>query len=543
MSQSLHTRVLTASLSLVLAAALAAPAAGETLADAIAEAYQSNPNLQAQRATQRATDEEYVQARSGWRPTLTLQASGTYEQFRTPVSQLQRFQRFAVIERENVGLATLAFTQPIWTGGRTASAVTAANADVLQGRETLRRLEGQVMQAVVQAYVDVRRDQQSLIIHQENVKVLKSQLEESQARFDVGEITRTDVALSQARLAASQASLETAVAQLAVSRSNYASLVGHNPGDLAPEPSLAYLMPGNVDDAFTIAEQNSPLLRAQEFAEQASRARIAGARAERMPDVSFQGILSYTGGTFDPVVQGYDTETSAALTVTVPLFNGGLTTSRIRAAIERNNSDKITIETQRRSVLQSITQGWNLLISARANIISTDEQVRASNIAAEGTHEEEQVGLRSTLDTLNAEQELRSAQLSQVTAVHDEYVATANVLFAMGRLEARNLIPSEPQYDPKANYRRLRITWGWVPWEEPIGALDRVAAYPVIPQSHSLKLEPAIGPGLQPGPARPGAQPAPQPVGQPAAPPASKPIAQQPLAAPAAKPATPPTAH
>ena len=539
MSQSLHTRVLTASLSLVLAAALAAPAAGETLADAIAEAYQSNPNLQAQRATQRATDEEYVQARSGWRPTLTLQASGTYEQFRTPAADLIRFQRFATIERQNLGQATLAFTQPIWTGGRTASAVTAANADVLQGRETLRRLEGEVMQAVVQAYVDVRRDQQSVVIHQENVKVLQSQLEESQARFDVGEITRTDVALSQARLAAAQASLQTAVAQLAVSRSNYAALVGHNPGDLAPEPSLAYLMPGNVDDAFTIAEQNSPLLRAQEFAEQASRARIAAARAERMPDVSFQGLLSYTGGTIDPVVQGYDTETSAALTVTVPLFNGGLTTSRIRAAIERNNSDKITIETQRRSVLQSITQGWNLLISARANIISTDEQVRASNIAAEGTHEEEQVGLRSTLDTLNAEQELRSAQLSQVTAVHDEYVATANVLFAMGRLEARNLIPSEPQYDPKANYRRLRITWGWVPWEEPIGALDRVAAYPVIPQSHSLKLEPAIGPGLQPGPTRAGAQPAPQPVAQPV----SKPIAQQPLAPPAAKPATPPTAH
>jgi outer membrane protein len=347
------------------------------------------------------------------------------------------------------------------------------------------------------------------------------------------------VALSQARLAASQASLETAVAQLAISRANYAALVGHNPGDLAPEPSLAYLMPGNVDDAFTIAEQNSPLLRAQQFAEQASRARVAGARAERMPDVSLQSSLSYTGGQIDPVLGQFDTEKVAALTVTLPLFNGGLTTSRIRAAIERNNADKITIETQRRSVLQSITQGWNLLISARANIISTDEQVRASNIAAEGTHEEEQVGLRSTLDTLNAEQELRSAQLSQVTAVHDEYVATANVLFAMGRLEGRNLIPSEPQYDPKANYRRLRFTWGWVPWEEPIGALDRVVAYPVIPQSHDLKREPAMGPGLQPGPTRPGAQPAPQPVAQPG----SKPIAQQPLAPPAAKPAVQPSGH
>ena len=514
MSHSLHKRLLSASLSLALAVAICAPAAAETLADAIAEAYQNNPNLQAQRASQRATDEEYVQARSGWRPTLTLQLSGTYEEFRTPASELLRFQRFATIERENLGNAVLAFNQPIWTGGRTAAAVTAANADVLQGRETLRRLESQVMQAVIQAYCDVRRDQQGLIIHQENVKVLQSQLEESQARFDVGEITRTDVALSQARLAASQASLQSAVAQLAVSRASYAALVGHNPGDLQPEPSLAYLLPGNVDDAFTIAEQNSPLLRAQQFAEQASRARIAGARADRMPNVALQSTLSFTGGQLDPFIQhSYDTETAAAVTVTVPLFNGGLTTSRIRAAIERNNADKITIETQRRSVLQTITQDWNLLIAARANIVSTDEQVRASNIAAEGTHQEEQVGLRSTLDVLNAEQELRAAQLSQVTAVHDEYVAAASVLGAMGRLEARNLIPSEPQYDPKANFRRLRISWGWVPWEEPLGVIDTAVALPMIPRSHELPSEPAIGPGLQPGPSKPAAQPqAPQPA-------------------------------
>lgn len=514
-------RLLTTSLGLLAAAALAAPAAAETLADAIAEAYQNNPNLQAQRATQRATDEEYVQARSGWRPTLTLQATGTYQQFRTPRSELLRFQRFSTIERDNSGAALLAFTQPIWTGGRTAAQVTAANADVLQGRENLRRLEGQLMQAVIQAYADVLRDQQAVTIHQENVKVLGAQLDESRARFDVGEITRTDVALSQTRLAAAQASLQSSQAQLAISRASYAALVGHNPVDLQPVPSLAYLMPGNVDDAFTIAEQNSPVLRAQQFAEQASRARVAAARAERMPDVSFQSTLRFQGGPIDPFIQhSYDTETAASLNVTVPLFTGGLTTSRIRAAIERNNADKITIETQRRSVLQTITQGWNQVIAARANVASTDVQVRASNIAAEGTHEEEQVGLRSTLDVLNAEQELRGAQLSQATAVHDEYVATAVVLAAMGRLEARNLIPNAPQYDPKANYRRLRITWGWVPWEEPIGALDGVVAYPPIPRSHDMGREPAIGPGLQQGPAMtaPPAASAAPPAPQPAAP-------------------------
>jgi outer membrane protein len=129
-------------------------------------------------------------------------------------------------------------------------------------------------------------------------------------------------------------------------------------------------------------------------------------------------------------------------------------------------------------------------------------------VAAEGTHQEYQVGLRTTIDVLNAEQELRSAQLSQVAARHDEYVAAAGVLAAMGRLEARNLIPSEPQYDPRANFRRLRITWGWVPWEEPIGVLDQAIAVPPIPQSHDLAREKPIGPGLQPAPAAPPVAPA-----------------------------------
>jgi outer membrane protein len=503
MSQRLRKRLLAASLSLGLAGALAAPVAAETLAEALAEAYQNNPNLQSQRATQRVTDETYIQARSGWRPTLTLQASGGYEELRIPRSDLSLGERTR--ERGNSGALTLTFNQPIWTGGRVAAAVTAANADVLQGRENLRRIENQVMQAVITAYMDVRQNEEDLRIRQENVKVLHAQLEESQARFDVGEITRTDVALSQARLAAAQGSLSSSQAQLAISRAGYAALVGHNPGDLAPEPSLAHLMPGNVDDAFTVAEQNSPLLRGQLFAEQASRARVAGARAERMPNVSLQAAERYTGGPIDPFDQGiYRRDSTATVNVTVPIFNGGLTSSRVRSAIERNNIDRITIETQRRSVLQTVTQAWNTLMAARANIVSTDEQVRAAKIAAEGTHEEEQVGLRSTIDVLNAEQELRAAQLGYVSARHDEYVAAASILAAMGRLEARNLIPTEPQYDAAANFRRLRVTWGWVPWEEPISGLDRAVAFPVIPQSHDLPREPAIAPGPRPpAPAKP----------------------------------------
>jgi len=509
MSMRLRGRLLAAIFSTGLAGAFAAPACAETLADAIALAYDSNPTLQAQRATQRALDENYVQARSGWRPQVSLSASATYSELRTPGgAQIVDTNNDGIpdtlasgIRETNSGNAALSFSQPIWTGGRTAAAVTAAQADIMAGRENLRRIEAQILGTVIQAYADVRRDQQGLAIRAKNVEVLQRQLEESQARFDVGEITRTDVAQSQSRLAAAQAQYQSAVAQLATSRANYAAVVGQNPGELAPEPSLAYLLPGNVDDAFTVAEQNSPLLRAQQFTEQASRARVAGARAERMPTLSVQGRLNYSGPA-DPLdTDLYSRGVTAAAVISVPLFTGGLTSSRVRQSVERNNVDKINIETQRRAVLQTITQFWNQLVAARANIGSTAEQVRAAAIAAEGTRQEQQVGLRTTLDVLNAEQELRAAELAQVSAARDEYVAASTVLGAMGRLEGKNLIPSVAQYDSKANFRKIRMTWGWVPWEEPIAVVDRVLTIAPAAQPVEKPAEAAIAPGLAPPPA------------------------------------------
>jgi outer membrane protein len=247
------------------------------------------------------------------------------------------------------------------------------------------------------------------------------------------------------------------------------------------------------------------------FAEQASRARVAGARAERMPRLDLQGQLLQQGNTGPTHLVGdlFSREETIGAVVTLPLFTGGLTTSRIRQAIERNNADKISIETQRRSVLQQITQFWNTLIASRANITSNTEAVRAAEIAAEGTRQELSVGLRTTIDVLNQDIELRNAQLSLVTSRHDEYVAAANVLLAMGRLEAKDLIPTQPQYDPARNFRRLRITWGWVPWEEPISIVDRAVAIPPIPQAKELPHEKPIGPGLQPPP---GVEPPPEPA-------------------------------
>ncbi|HEY0651320.1 MAG TPA: TolC family outer membrane protein [Phenylobacterium sp.] len=502
----------------VCAGALSAalPASAETLADALALAYQNNPTLQAQRATQRALDENYVQARTGWRPTLSMGGSLTYNEVRTPKNAAgldtnadgipDSFGNFGIRE-SNQARVGLTFNQPIWTGGRTAAAVNAANADVLAGRENLRRVESQVLVSVIQAYSDTRRDQEALRIRQENVNVLTRQLQESQARFDVGEVTRTDVAQSQARLSQAQALLQQAVAQLAITRATYATLVGQNPGELEPEPSLAYLLPTDPDEAYKVAEEFNPQLRAQHYTEQASRARVAGARAERMPTVSGQVTYGFSGPAFpDRPADAFQRDlyargVTATLNASVPLFSGGLVSSRIRQAVERNNSDRITVEGVRRNVLQGVTQFWSQLIAARANISSAEEQVRAARIAAEGTRQEQQVGLRTTIDVLNAEQELRQAELNQVTSRRDEYVAAANVLATMGRLEGRNLTPTVPQYDSAKNFRKLRMTWGWVPWEEPIGIVDSLATPWPAKAPDDKPVEAPIAPGLQPAPA------------------------------------------
>ena len=491
----------------------AVPAGAETLADAIALAYQNNPTLQAQRSSQRVLDESYVQARSGWRPTLGAQATANWAETQTPKAGrgvdlngdgVPDSFGSGGVRRSNRGTAGLSFNQPLWTGGRVAAAVNSANADVLQGRENLRRVEATVIVTVIQAYADNRRDQESLRIRQENVNVLTRQLQESQARFDVGELTRTDVAQSQARLAQAKSLLQSAVALLAITRAGYATVVGQNPGDLAPEPSLAYLLPTDPEEAYKVAEEQNPQLRGQQLAEQSSRARIAGARAERMPSVSANLSVQHNGliDPFDPG-SNFGRSMSATVTASVPLFTGGLTTSRIRQAVERNNTDKITVETVRRNVVQGVTQFWSQLIAARSNISSSEEQVRASRIAAEGTREEQKVGLRTTIDVLNAEQELRQAELNQVSARRDDYVAAANVLATMGRLEARNLIPSVPQYDSAKNFRKLKMTWGWVPWEEPVGLLDEgLTPWPSKAPAARPDAAP-IGPGLQPAPVRP----------------------------------------
>jgi outer membrane protein len=480
MSMSISRRAgLTAAVA-SLALLTATRVGAETLADAIALAYQSNPTLQGQRAAQRALDENYVQAEAGYRPSAQIQATATHDTNSFPI--FGGIQTSVPGGSETSG-ATLTLVQPLYTGGLVSSQVTAAEASVLAGREGLREVEEQVLQNVITAYVNVRRDQESLAIAQDNTAVLHQQLAESEARFEVGEITRTDVAETQAQVAGAEAQLSTAQAQLAISRAGYAAVVGQNPVDLAPEPPLDKLLPASVDQAFDLAQRNNPQLRQADYTEQSSAAKVAAAKAQTRPTVALRGSAGYTGGNIakGTPFANYSHDISASAVLTVPLFTGGTTSSQIRQAAENNNVDRIAIEATRRQILLQVSQAWNQLLGSRAGLKANEAQVRAANIAFEGSRLEARVGLRSTLDVLITEQNLATAEVALVNARHDEYIAAAALLVAMGALYAQDLSSEVTVYDPKANFDKVRRSYPWAPWERAVEAVDRIGAPSVEP--------------------------------------------------------------
>ena len=480
---------------------LAGGAGAESLADAIALAYETNPTLQGERAQLRVTDEEYPQAQAGLRPTVAGSGGYTYQGATVSEPGLPNFNVSG-----GSATAVVSVTQPIYTGGLTAAHLDTAQADIMAERENLRRTEITVLQNVVGAYLDVRRDAEQLAISQDNVNVLARQLTETSAKFDAGTLTRTDVAQSQARLAQARSQLAAAQATLAEARAAYAAVVGQNPGELAPEPPIAPLLPATVDAAFDAAEQDNPQIRQADYVERGAAARLAAAKAQTRPTASLSAQLGYVGeqegisglsggsgltgpstgpssGLTASSLNALETETGGSITanVNIPIFTGGLTSSLIRQAAETDNVARIGVEGARRQVLQAVSQAWNQLLGARASLAADEEQVKSDTVAFEGVREEQKVGLRTILDVLNAQYELEQSQLALVGARHDEYVAAAAVLAATGALEARNLVPDAPRYDPTKNFEKVRHATGWVPWEKALDSLDRVGAPTTTP--------------------------------------------------------------
>jgi outer membrane protein len=473
-----RSRALTSVAVIAVITGMAAPAWAESLREALALAYRTNPSLLAQRANQRALDESIVQARAGLRPTLDVTLSGTYTRTESPVVGTPPFQSGGVIEADSAG-ASISVGQNLWTAGRIGHGITAAEANVMAGRENLRDTEQSVLALVIQAYADVLRDTEILAIREANLSVLQRQLDEASARFEVGEITRTDVAQSEARLAQSEADLANSRAQLSVSRAAYAAVVGQSPGDLEPMPVLPGV-PTDFDSALEVALIDNPGIRAATYSLRAAEANVAAARSEHLP--SLRATASYgSSSEFNRLGDfGEENRLTAGATLSVPLFTGGLNSSRVAQALERANAAQIAVEGEGRNTLQSVSSAYAQSISARATLTAGQEAVRAATVAAEGVRQEAQVGLRTTLDVLNQELELRNAEVTLASARRNEYVAQANLLAAMGRLEGQDLDPTITVYDPNANYQRVRNR-GALPWDGVIETIDRLAAPAIVP--------------------------------------------------------------
>lgn len=463
------------------------PGSAETLMDAVEAAYANNPTLVAQRYRQKSSNENYVQTRAQYGPSLSIDATARYD--------YDRF-RGRTLTSEDRGSVTLTARQSVYTGGRLRGALAEARANVRGSEEVLRRVEGEVVRDVIIAYAAVVRDRQRLDVARENVAALRAQLDERRAKRRVRDVTITDVAQSDARLASGESQLASSEAQLAISEGEYLRIVGHEARDLAPLPELPGL-PETIDQAFAVADDENANLTAARHAEEASRANIAEQRGNQRPTATISASAGKLGPLSD--VSSLDrrnlqTQIVAQVTISQPLFQGGAIRSRIRQAQNQNSTAQAIVDSERRQALQDVVIAWNQLGSSRSSVVAGTRQVQAAQIAFAGMQREEQFGLRSTIEVLNAEQELAGAQLTLLGNRYQEYVARAALLLAMGRLDARAVNSAIPARDPEAEFKKVR--WRGISPTEPVAMLlDRVGS-----ASPYSKPKPDLRGGNQPKP-------------------------------------------
>jgi outer membrane protein len=469
-SNGLPTRCVLA----MLCSTLAAPgSSAETLAEAIAFAYQSNPTLQAQRAQLRATDETYVQARSGYGPTVQVQATASYNQDRLRDTFSGDVPLAATTDRSNLGNAQVVVDQPLYTGGRTTLTVHGAEGRIRASREALRATEQNVVLSVIQAYLDVCRDVQAIDIRRANLDALQLQLKETRARQRAGEVTQTDIAQAEAQVYSEEAGVALAENQLRASRTAYATIVGRAPGDLVAAPSLPGI-PHASDTAFQIATEASPEFQQALLTEQISRNDVRIARTSERPTISLRGTYGYSA-TLDPLNQrNRDRGFTGRAVVSIPIFTSGRLSSQIRQALEVNGSDRLSIEAARRTMVQNVANAWNEMITYTGNVDRQSAQVQAAAVAFKGMRLEYRAGERSTLDVLIAEETLRDAELARLNAQHDAALASALVLRYIGRLDARDIVAGLPAYDPAAHFKAIENK-GALPIERLSRGLDATA--------------------------------------------------------------------
>lgn len=466
---------------------ITAPVSAETLREALVKAYNTNPTITGERATLRAIDENVPIARAAGLPSVN--ATGTYTE-----NVLIAGNNFASPARAAQGSANV--TVPIYTGGLVRNSVAAAKTRVESGRASLRGTESDLFTSVVGAYMDVIRDEAIVGLNTQNVRVLDVNLQASRDRFQVGDLTRTDVAQSEARLALARAQLQSAQAQLISSRESYIRLVGTPAGTLDTPPTLPHL-PSTPQVAVSVALDNNPFLLAAGKESDATRFDVGVANANRLPRLSAVGggsYYNYLGSVSSSSgVPLSGTGAQGGLSLTVPLFQGGRPAAQVRQAEAYQSRAIENVTATERNVISQARSAYAVWRSSEQVIQSSETAVNANKLSLEGVRAENSVGTRTILDILNAEQELLNSQVTLVTARRDAYVAGFALLAAMGQAEARDLgLDGGVLYDPVANYDRVHHKiWDFDSDGEPAAVATRTAQSPaqdamVAPQADPL---------------------------------------------------------
>jgi outer membrane protein len=438
----------------LLVALAAGTASADTLREALVSTYNNNPTITGQRETLKSTDAGVAIARAAGRPQVSATVGVTRD-----LTRSGRFDNGTSKGPFITGGVDLSY--PLFQGGTVRNNIQAAKTRVEAGRATLRAVEGDIFTEAVAAYMDVIRDRAIVELNQNQVKVLGTNLEATRDRFEIGDVTRTDVAQSEARLSLGRSSLTTAQGVLATSEENYRRVIGKRPDALQPPPPLPPF-PATADQAVQIALANNPDLIAVTRQAEASNFDVRSARGSRLPTVSAVASGDYAN-TISGETAGIPrsgTATSIGVQGRIPLYQGGLPAARIRQAQALEGETLERRVATERAVVANVRSAFATYKAATDAIASNQVAVSANELALEGARAERSVGTRTVLDVLNAEQELLNAQVALVTARRDQYVAGFRLLNAMGQAEADDLgLDGGPLYDPLGNYRRVAGDW------------------------------------------------------------------------------------
>ena len=452
-------RILVAALVLTCPLLSLNEARSETLQSALASAYSTNPTLNAARAEARSIDQQVAIALSNYRPSVSADGSLGVNSTRRDVGANSGGSASGTdTVSRSPGSVGVTVNQNLFRGFRTANATKEAEAAVQAAHYSLANTEQNTLQSAAEAYANVVRDNATVGLRKQNIQVLSEQLRATRDRFEVGEVTRTDVAQAEARLSASQFQLNAAESDLLTSRATFREVIGREPTRLQRPTPLMALVPPSLNDAIAIGAREHPAILSSRFAEESASFAVRVAEGALLPTVRLEGSASYVGD-----IGALDSSTSTAQIlgiVSIPIYQGGAEYAAIRQAKETRTQRALQVDVAREQVRAAILSAWGGLQAARASIQSGQAQIRAAQIALDGVREEARVGQRTTLEVLDAQQELLDAQVSVVSAERDVVVASYALVSAIGRLQAKQLALNVRVYDPKVNARKTRDLWG-----------------------------------------------------------------------------------